>query len=104
MAEVFSFAGYRTSCGEQYCLALDFGLAQGLMHLIIEVLTIKTFDSAIQMLHWTGGVKLRSKVSLAMSWNSQDLLPPEETRGVFVPDPSVDVPMGYAAKIRCRNR
>ena len=106
MAEVFTSAGYRTmAVVNNTFLAPDFGLAQG----------FETFDyrgadnqdirsakeSADVALDWWS----KTEGSKFLFWHvmepHMDLLPPKETRGIFVKEPSVDVPFGFshAAKI-----
>ena len=106
MAEVFTSADYRTmAVVNNTFLAPDFGLAQGFENFDYrgadnqDIRSAK--ESADVALDWwskTEGAKF-------LFWHvmepHMDLLPPKETRGTFVADPSVDVPFGFshAAKI-----
>ena len=85
-------------------LAPDFGLAQGFDAFDYRGADNQDIRSAKEStdvaLDWwskTEGAKF-------LFWHvmepHMDLLPPEETRGVFVQDPSVDVPFGFSPQPR----
>ena len=106
MAEVFADADYRTmAVVNNTFLAPDFGLAQGFENFDYRGADNQDIRSAKEStdvaLDWwskTEGAKF-------LFWHvmepHMDLLPPKETRGTFVTEPSVDVPFGFshAAKI-----
>ncbi len=106
MAEVFSASGYRTmAVVNNTFLAPDFGLSQGFENFDYrgadnqDIRSAK--ESADTVLDWWSNTEGAKFLFWHVMEPHMDLLPPKETRGTFVKEPSVDVPFGFshAAKI-----
>lgn len=106
MAEVFSAANYRTmAVVNNTFLAPDFGLAQGFETFDYrgadnqDIRSAK--DSTDVALEWWGQTEGPKFLFWHVMEPHMDLLPPKETRGKFVENPSVDVPFDFkqAAKL-----
>jgi len=106
LAEVFTNAGYGTmAVVNNTFLAPDFGLAQGFETFDYRGADNQDIRSAKEStdvaLDWWGKTEGPKFLFWHVMEPHMDLLPPKETRGTFVSDPSVDVPFGFnqAAKI-----
>ena len=106
MAEVFTTAGYGTmAVVNNTFLAPDFGLAQGFETFDYRGADNQDIRSAKEStdvaLDWWGSTEGPKFLFWHVMEPHMDLLPPKETRGTFVSNPSVKVPFGFnqAAKI-----